>query len=84
MPKGAIHHIHTTASVNVEYILNELLWKENVYFRQSDCMFTVPYNAKINTPSQELKDKLEQEGFVQVNEIRKYWSSSTNFNDYMR
>jgi hypothetical protein len=74
MPKPVLHHIHLTASCQVDFLVKKLCYYDFVYFSEKDQMFKVDANKK----------GLNLDGYVKVTELRKYWSSSTDFDQYLR
>lgn len=67
MPKGAIHHLHTTASIPVEAYL-EMTRDDRVYYNDKQKLFRV-------FPRQ---DRWKEEGyihtgFIQCNHLRKFY-----------
>ena len=74
MPKPVVHHIHLTAASPVDFLVDTLCYKDFVYFNEKEQMFHVDATKKGCT----------KEGYVKVNELRKYWSSSTEFDEYLK
>jgi hypothetical protein len=72
MPKPAVHHIHLTAAVSVDFLVNKILYYDYFYFNQKDQIFKVS------------KKGITEPGYVQVSQLRQYWSSSTEFDKFMR
>lgn len=72
MPKPAVHHVHLTASVEIDFIVEKLLYYDHVYFNQKENMF------KTN------KNGVDLPGYVKVNDLRLYWNTSNDFDAYMR
>jgi hypothetical protein len=72
MPKPAVHHIHLTAAVKIDYLVHKILYYDFVYFNQKEGLF------KVN------RRGVDEPGYVKVNELRQFWESSTKFDEYMR
>mmetsp|Transcript_18524 Transcript_18524/g.31705 ORF Transcript_18524/g.31705 Transcript_18524/m.31705 type:complete len:234 (+) Transcript_18524:143-844(+) len=72
MPKPGLHHIHLTASCPVDFLVDKLCYYDFVYFSEKDQMFKIS------------KKGCDLEGYVKVNDLRKYWSSSTEFDQYLK
>ena len=45
MPKPAVHHIHLTAGVEIDFVVNKILYYDYVYFNQKENMFKVNKNG---------------------------------------
>ena len=73
MPKPGLHHIHLTAACPIEFLVDKLCYKDIVYFNEKDQMFKVT-----KRPDQ------VPENYVKVNDLRKYWESSTAFDEYIK
>lgn len=71
MPKPVIHHLHLTAAAPISFLVEKLCYFNHVYFSQKDEMFKVS------------KKGCDLEGYVPVNDLRKYWPSSTEFDKYL-
>jgi len=71
MPKPAVHHIHLTAAVKVDFLVSKILYYDHVYFNREEQMFKVT------------KKVVSEPGYVKVNELRQYWSSSQEFDAFM-
>ena len=75
MPKGGLHHLHTTAAPSVDFYL-KLTYNDFVYFNEREKLFKVAPKG------------LDEDGFVKCTEMRKYWSSAAAYDkklrDYMR
>lgn len=71
MPKPVVHHIHLTAACPISFLVEKLCYFNHVYFSQKDEMFKVSKNG------------CDLEGYVAVNDLRKYWSNSTDFDSYL-
>jgi hypothetical protein len=74
MPKPVLHHIHLTASSPVDFLVSELCYDDFVYFNEREQMFKVDAT----------KQGLNLEGYKSVTELRRYWSSSTEFDEYLK
>jgi len=72
MPKPVLHHIHLTAASNVEFLVKTLCYLDIVYFSEKDEMFKVTK-----------KPEKVPEGYIKVNDLRKFWKSSTEFDKYL-
>jgi hypothetical protein len=71
MPKTVVHHIHLTAAAPISFLVEKLCYYDFVYFSQKDQMFKVSKNG------------CDLPGYVQVNQLRQYWESSTTFDQYL-
>ena len=74
MPKPALHHIHLTAACPIDFLVSKLCYYDFVYFNEKEQMFKVDATKK----------GLAMDGYVKVTELRKYWSSSTEFDQYLK
>lgn len=70
MPKPVIHHLHLTAAVPMRYMV-KLTYRDYVYYNQKENLLKVT------------KNDLKEEGFVKCNQLRQYWSSPQEFDDYL-
>lgn len=71
MPKPGIHHLHMTATVSVEFLL-ELTYDWRVYFSERENLFKVSANPDF-----------KQEGYMKVNTLRQYWKNADEFDKYL-
>ena len=72
MPKPAVHHIHLTAACDIDYIVHDLLYFDYVYYNQQTNIF------KVN------RKGVKEDGYIKVNDLRKYWHSSEDFDNHMK
>lgn len=63
MPKGALHHIHTTASPNVEEYI-KLTYDPVVAYNEREGLFKV------------LLGKEQLDGYIRCIEVRKFWGNN--------
>lgn len=73
MPKGAIHHIHSTASIPIEAFI-DLTRDDIVYFNDRDKLLKCYPNPK--------KQEIDQY-YVQCNQLRSF-QGAQQFDDYLR
>lgn len=72
MPKGAIHHIHTTAANPVSAYL-KLTYDDKVYYSQRDRLFKVyPKHEGV------------ADGYVQCTQMRQFFSDPEEFDKVLR
>lgn len=71
MPKPANLHIHLPAACPTWYMVNKLTYYNFVYYNEKAQMF------KVN------KRGCKEPGYIKVNKLRQFWSSSTDFDDYL-
>ena len=71
MPKPAVHHLHITAGAPLDFVI-KLTYYDHVYFNDRTYLFKVT------------KKPFKQDGYIQVNTLRKHWSNSVSFDDYLR
>lgn len=71
MPKPAVHHVHLTAAAPLDFLIR-LTYYDYVYFNDREKLFKVS------------KKGIHQEGFQKVTTIRKYWSTTADFDNYLR
>jgi hypothetical protein len=62
MPKGALHHLHTSAAPSVDMYV-KLTYEEYVYFNERERLFKVAPNG------------LEEDGFIKCVDMRRFYSS---------
>ena len=67
MPKPVVQHIHLTAALRIDWLIENLLYYDFVYLNEQQGKFRVT------------KDKFDEPGYVQVTQLRKYWADSTKF-----
>ena len=67
MPKGGLHHIHTTAAIPLEAYL-EATYDDRVYYSEREQLFKV-YPLHKNVKS----------GFIQCNKLRQFSTSTEDF-----
>ena len=71
MPKPAVHHLHLTAAAPLDYLIR-LTYNDYVYYNDREQLFKVS------------KKGINLEGFQKTTTLRKYWSNSQEFDDYLR
>lgn len=71
MPKPAVHHLHLTAACPLDFLV-KLTRYDYVYYNERTGLFKV---SKKGIPS---------EGYILVNNLRKHWSSSKEFDDFIK
>jgi len=72
MPKGAIHHIHTTAANPIDAYL-ALTYDERVYYSQSESLFKV-FPKHENVP----------DGYIKCTTLREFYSSAKDFDSELK
>lgn len=72
MPKPVLQHVHLTASARIEWLVEKLCYYEYVYFNRQVGKFIVSPKQPYTEP-----------GYVPVNQLRQFWSSSTEFDKYL-
>jgi hypothetical protein len=73
MPKGGLHHIHTTAAVPLDSYF-ECTKDDATYFSQRDDLFKVYPNPDLPV----------DEGFIRCNDLRKWSESVEEFDRYIQ
>jgi len=71
MPKGGLHHLHTTAAPSVDFYIS-LTYNEAVYFNERERLFKVAPKG------------LEEDGYMKCVEMRKFSKSSKDYDDTLR
>lgn len=71
MPKPAVHHLHLTAAAPIDFLI-KLTRYDYVYLNERTGLFKVS------------KKGVSHDGYLPVNTLRKYWSSSQEFDQYLR
>ena len=71
MPKPAVHHLHTTAACPLDFLI-KLTYYDYVYYNERTMLFKVS------------KKGIVQDGFIQVNTLRKYWGNAVDFDNYLK
>ena len=76
MPKGAIHHIHSTAAIPIDAYL-KLTYDERTYFSATEQLFKV-------YPLYEQKPELIEKGYIPCVLMRKKFVSPQAFDKYLQ
>jgi adenosine deaminase CECR1 len=71
MPKGALHHIHTTASPHVEEYI-KLTYDPVVAYNEREGLFKV------------LLGKEQLDGYIRCVEVRNFWKDAHLYDDHLR
>lgn len=71
MPKPAVHHLHMTATVSTDFLL-ELTYDYRVYYSEKENLFKV--SAK----------PLDLPGYMSTNTLRAYWKDANQFDNYLK
>lgn len=71
MPKPVVHHIHLTAACPISFLVERLCYYDFVYYNQKEQLFKTSKNG------------CDLPGYVKVNDLRKYWSRSADFDKYL-
>lgn len=72
MPKGGLHHVHTTAAPHVDVFI-ELTYDPVTYYNEREGLFKVFVN-RANV----------QDGYVQCKEMRAFYSDPKEYDDILR
>jgi len=72
MPKPAIHHFHLTAAAPIKFLVDTLCYEDFVYFSEKD------QNIKVTH-----KPEKVPEGYIKMNDLRKFWKSAEDFDKYI-
>ena len=72
MPKGALHHVHTTAAPHVDVFI-ELTYDPVTYYNEREGLFKVFENVA-NV----------QDGFVQCQEMRSFYADPKEYDEILR
>lgn len=72
MPKGGLHHVHTTAAPHVDVFI-ELTYDDVTYYNEREGLFKVFQNP-VN----------KEDGFVQCNEMRSFYADPKEYDDILR
>ena len=72
MPKGGLHHVHTTAAPHVDVFI-ELTYDPATYYNEREGLFKV-----FVTPD------LKEDGFVQCEEMRSFYADPNEYDDKLR
>ena len=67
MPKPVVHHIHLTAACPISFLVEKLCYYDFVYYNQKEQLFKTS------------KKGCDLPGYVKVNDLRKYWARSADF-----
>ena len=71
MPKGALHHLHTTASPSGDFYL-KLTYDDAVYYNEREKLFKVSPTG------------LQEDGFIQCTEMRKWSKSAEEYDNKIK
>lgn len=71
MPKPAVHHVHLTAGCPTKFLI-ELTYNDFVYYNDRLMLFKVS------------KSGMQNEGFISVPTLRKYWGDPKKFDSYLK
>ena len=72
MPKGGLHHVHTTAAPHVNVFL-DLTYEPETYYNEREGLFKV-YNDHL----------VKEDGFVRCNEMRAFYSDPKEYDEILR
>ena len=72
MPKGGLHHVHTTAAPHVDVFI-ELTYDPATYYNEREGLFKV-----FVTPD------LKEDGFVQCEEMRSFYADPNEYDNKLR
>ena len=71
MPKGGLHHLHTTAAPSVECYL-KLTYNESVYFNEREKLFKVAPKG------------LDEDGYVRCVDMRKFYKNPEEYDQKLK
>ena len=71
MPKGAIHHLHLTASCSVDFLIS-LTYDDIVYYSDKDSLFKVFPKGGVLP------------GYIKVNDLRQHAKTCQEFDEKMK
>mmetsp|Transcript_22996 Transcript_22996/g.17437 ORF Transcript_22996/g.17437 Transcript_22996/m.17437 type:complete len:176 (-) Transcript_22996:2058-2585(-) len=71
MPKGGLHHIHTTAAPSADFYV-KLTYHDFVYFNEREQLFKVAPKG------------LDEDGFIKCTEMRKFWPSAEEYDEKLK
>jgi len=72
MPKGGLHHVHTTAAPHVDVFI-ELTYDPVTYYNEREGLFKV-FQNHVN----------KEDGFVQCQEMRSFYADPKEYDDILR
>jgi len=72
MPKGGLHHVHTTAAPHVDVFI-ELTYEPETYYNEREGLFKVFVNFAN-----------KEDGFVQCQEMRSFYSEPKEYDEILR
>ena len=72
MPKGGLHHVHTTAAPHVDVFI-ELTYEPETYYNERQGLFKVFQNPES-----------KEDGFVQCIELRSFYAEPKEYDDILR
>jgi hypothetical protein len=70
MPKGALHHLHTTAAPNADFYL-ALTYEDCVYYNDREKMFKVAPHG------------LDEDGYLKCADMRKFYRSPAEYDEWL-
>lgn len=71
MPKPAVHHLHMTATVSTDFLV-ELTYDYRVWYSEKTNLFKVS------------EKPITEPGYMKVNTLRAYWKDARKFDDYLK
>lgn len=72
MPKGGLHHVHTTAAPHVDVFI-ELTYEPETYYNEREGLFKV-FVESTN----------KEDGFVQCQEMRSFYAEPKEYDEILR
>lgn len=81
MPKGGLHHLHTTATPQPEFYVS-LTYNDYVYFNEREQLFKV---APVRRNQLICYQKgLDEDGFIKCTDMRNFWSSPEAYDEKLK
>lgn len=71
MPKGALHHVHTTAAPNVDTYI-ELTYEKETHYNEREGLFKV------------FPDMRHEDGYMATTEVRNFKADKEGYDDHLR
>jgi hypothetical protein len=71
MPKTAVHHLHLTATSQVDFLI-KLTYNDFVYYSKKTNLFKVSRKG------------IDEEGYISCNELRRYYKKAAEFDAILK
>lgn len=78
MPKGGLHHVHTTATPSIEFYI-KLTYNDSVYFNEREKLFKVAPVILLKFILFNVQKGCDEDGFIKCTEMRKFWTSANEY-----